>query len=336
MYENTQIGVVVPAYNESNLVGETIQSVPAYVDCIYAIDDGSTDDTWQVIQETAERMNERSKTGAVADGGHSDSPTVVPIQHRQNKGAGAAVKNGYRAALDDDMDVVVVMNGDGQMDPTVLPRLLDPVTEGRADFAQGDRLSRSENIGDMSRWRLFGNYLLTLLTRFSSGYWRLLDPQNGYTVIDSDTLSELPLEDLYDDYGFLNDLLTALNLQDARIIKVPHRSVYGEEESTISYSRFVPGLSGLLLRNFLYRLSRRAPEPRYLPVVGCYALGALSILLGALGFGRAAMTAEEREGDSRTESGRGMMIGTLVFLAGIALDARASASLEVSYDADDD
>lgn len=330
MYKNESIGVVVPAYNEANLVGETIESVPSYADRVYAIDDGSTDGTWQEIRKTAERVNERHGPEAVADGGRTEGPTVVPIQHRENKGVGAALKTGYRAALEDEVDVVIVMNGDKQMDPGVMPRLLDPIVEGRAEFTQGDRLSRRENFARMSRWRLFGNCLLTLLTRFSSGYWGLLDPQNGYTAISVDALEEMDIDSLYDDYGFLNDLLTALNLQNARIVNVPHEAIYGDEESSIAYNRFVPKLSGLLLRNFLFRLASRASDRRYVPAVACYALGALGVVTTVVS---AAFSLTGRGEEERvTSSAATFSVAVLVFLLGIAFDARASKPLETPYE----
>ena len=273
MYEQQRVAVVVPAYDEERHVGRVIETMPAFVDRIYAVDDSSTDRTWEVIRAHAVRD---PATAARADGG----PRVVPIRHEQNLGAGAAVVTGYRRALADEMDVVAVMDGDGQMDPNVLDRIVAPVAEGRAGYAKGDRLSRPELWAGMSRWRTFGNVLLTQLTRISTGYWRLSDAQNGYTAISADALDRLPLEDLYDRYGFLNDLLARLNELDVTVADVPHEAVYGSEESGISYPSFVPRLSTLLAVNFLRRIAATGLVREFHPFLGCYLIGALGLLAG--------------------------------------------------------
>jgi hypothetical protein len=140
------------------------------------------------------------------------------------------------------------------MDPDQLKRVLHPVASGQADYAKGNRLDGPEYWREMSGWRLFGNVLLTGLTRVSSGYWGLRDPQNGYTAISRATLESLALSELYDDYGFLNDLLGELSTEDARVFDVALPAVYGDEDSGIRYSQFVPAVSMLLLVNFLRRL----------------------------------------------------------------------------------
>jgi glycosyltransferase involved in cell wall biosynthesis len=186
--------------------------------------------------------------------GEKPDPVIVAVRHGENRGRGAAIKTGYRLAMNDGMDVVAVMDGDGQMDPDQLKRVLHPVASGQADYAKGNRLDGPEYWREMSGWRLFGNVLLTGLTRVSSGYWGLRDPQNGYTAISRATLESLALSELYDDYGFLNDLLGELSTEDARVFDVALPAVYGDEDSGIRYSQFVPAVSMLLLVNFLRRL----------------------------------------------------------------------------------
>lgn len=279
MYEGRTVGVVVPAYNESGHVGEVIETIPSYVDRIYAIDDASTDGTWSEIREGARRRNGRSpaRNGADAD---RHGTRVVTIRHERNRGAGGAVKTGYARALEDGMDVVAVMDGDGQMDPAHLERIIEPVVAGDVTYAKGNRLGHSRDYDAMSRWRLFGNVLLTMLTRVSSGYWELSDPQNGFTAISSDGLRLIRFDRLYDRYGFLNHVLFALNVNRQPIADVSHPARYGDETSTIRYSSFVPRLSTLLARTFLERVVRSYVVRRFHPLVGCYALGALVFLVG--------------------------------------------------------
>jgi len=146
------------------------------------------------------------------------------------------------------------MNGDGQMDPDILDRIIEPIVCGDSDYAKGNRLRYAEYRREMSGWRTFGNYLLTYLTRVASGYWRMMDPQNGYTAISKNALERVDLETLYEDYGFCNHLLVRLNKRGLRIADIPMRAVYGDETSNIRYKTFIPSLSLLLLQSYIGRL----------------------------------------------------------------------------------
>jgi len=284
MYTQKTVAVVITAYNEEEFVGEVIETLPAFVDRAYVIDDRSTDGTWTEIQQTAAAIN-----GLRGDGDGAED-WIVPIRHDRNRGVGATIKTGYRHALEDEMDVTVVMNGDGQMDPGILHRFVDPVADGRADYAKGNRLLSREHVQNMSRWRRFGNGVLTLLTKFASGYWKTMDPQNGYTAISLEALDRLDLDALYDDYGFCNDILVKLNARRMRVADIEMEAVYGDEESTIEYTDFVPRVSMLLLRGFLWRLKTRYLVFDFHPLVVLYATAAFGI--GGI-VGRAGLTAVE-------------------------------------------
>lgn len=288
MYRDASVGVVVPAYNEEAFVGRVLDTMPPFVDRIYAVDDCSTDDTWSEIQARAEATTPVIE--AATDGGRHRRADVVPMRHRVNRGRGAAIKTGYRRALRDGLDVVAVMDADGQMDPDELDRLLDPVVSGRAAYAKGNRLASPADWRGMSRWRLFGNLLLTMLTRLASGYWSIRDSQNGYTAITAGALARIDLDGLYDEYGFLNDLLVELNVHDQRIADVDMAAVYGDEESGIRYSTFVPSLSGLLLWGLVRRLSRKYVVGGFHPLVLLYGLGAVAGGFVVLGWLRPLVT----------------------------------------------
>jgi glycosyltransferase involved in cell wall biosynthesis len=289
MYRGHRVGVVVPVYNEADFVGDVIDSLPEYVDRAYVVDDCSTDGTWAVIQRRA--TTERAVPTGAPDGGTVSGPVVHPIRHETNQGRGGAVKTGYRAALADGMDVVAAMDGDGQMDPEELDRLLDPVVTGRVDYAKGDRIGRRPDRAEMSAWRVFGNTALTGLTRVASGYWGMNDAQNGYTAISAETLDALDLDAVYDDYGFLNDVLVWLNVHDARIADVSMRARYGDEESGIQYRTFVPKLSVLLVRGFVRRVRASSGGRLDSPLAPLYALAALVAVTGSLAAGVALGTA---------------------------------------------
>jgi len=331
MYQEHSVGVVVPAYNEAEHVGEVIDTVPGFVDRVYAVDDRSTDGTWDVIRERARATRADTASPALADGGDG-ARFVVPIRHGRNRGVGGAVKTGYRRALEDGMDVIAVMNGDGQMDPDDLDRILDPVVEGRAGYAKGDRLHDRASRRGMSGWRTFGNALLTLLTKASSGYWKMTDSQNGYTAIHREALERLPLADVYEDYGFLNDMLTRLNVRDVPVANVPHSAVYGDEQSGIAYSSFVPRLSALLLRNFCRRLVVKHLLWDFHPLAVCYLFGVAGLATAAVAGGLLAGAA--LDGGATLAAGIGtvllVLVSALLLSLGVAFDIHENEHLEAS------
>ncbi|MFB6180089.1 MAG: glycosyltransferase family 2 protein [Halorientalis sp.] len=279
MYRGKTVAVVIPAYNEEGLVGGVIDSIPSFVDRVYVVDDCSTDGTWAEITDRTEPVDGADQRVPAADGGQVTT-RVVPIRHETNQGVGAAIKTGYSRARRDSMDVTAVLNGDGQMDPSILDRFLDPIVDGTVDYTKGDRLRSVDLRSEMSTWRVTGNAILTFLTKISSGYWKMTDPQNGYTAISLQALEALDLDLLYDRYGFLNDLLVSLNAHGFSVADVPMKAVYGDEESGIRYSSFVPALSLLLLRDFLWRLKFKYFITDFHPLVLFYCLGTVGGILG--------------------------------------------------------
>jgi glycosyltransferase involved in cell wall biosynthesis len=311
MYGGHTVAVVVPAYNEEAFVGEVLESTPSFVDRIYAVDDASTDGTWRVVRRHADRTGAESRTPTAAstpapaadadtdaeagaarrtraepgvaapDGGTVDG-RVVAIRHAENQGAGGALRTGYRQALEDGMDVTVAMDADGQMDPDRMTDLLDPIVEGRADYAKGNRLADPAFRDGMPRFRRFGNVLLTLLTRIASGYWGMMDPQNGYTAISEEALAAVDPSSLPSGHDYTNELLVRLNVAGMRVADVGMPAVYGDESSTITYSRFVPRTSATLLRAFLRRLASRARTPAGRALAMLYGASTASGLAGLL------------------------------------------------------
>lgn len=328
MYENNVVGVVVPAYNEEGLVGEVLETLPASVDRAYVVDDDSTDGTWEEILSTAERLNER-----VPEDAHFRD-RIYPLQHDRNRGVGGAIKTGYQYALKDDVDLIAVMGGDGQMDPDELPRLLDPVAEGVADYAKGNRLARREYREGMSAWREFGNWLLTALTKIASGYWTTMDPQNGYTVISAAALRTIELDEMYEGYGYCNDLLVKLNASGLRVADVPQPARYGDEESSIRYHTYIPSVSLMLLRNFLWRLRVKYLVREFHPLALLYVLGAPAALGSALLALRDRLTGREREREVDGTASRltVFLLGWLAMFLAMIFDREANADAEIRID----
>jgi glycosyltransferase involved in cell wall biosynthesis len=263
VYKNHSIAVVVPAYNEEQLISNTLSSIPEFVDRIYAVNDASVDGTQQVI-DILSRSNLR----------------IHPIIHQKNAGVGASVISGYKQALADGMDVTVVMDGDNQMDPQSLPFLLDPIVQNRADYTKGNRLLNPEFRRGMSKWRFLGNTILTILTKFSSGYWKLMDPQNGYTAISIKALQRINLNQIYPKYGYLNDILVKLNVFGFRVMSIEIPARYGCEKSKIKYGRYIRKVSWLLLKDFFYRLRMKYVILSFHPLVIFYLLGIVMTLIG--------------------------------------------------------
>jgi glycosyltransferase involved in cell wall biosynthesis len=269
MYRNLKVAAIVPAYNVEKLVGRVIETMPSLVDRVYVVDDASRDQTREtVLQYQA-----------------SSNGLVRLIEHSANGGVGAAIVSGYTRALEDGMDLMAVLAGDGQMDPTDLERLLQPVADGKVDYAKGNRLFTGEAWRIIPKVRYFGNAVLSLLTKMASGYWHVADSQSGYTVISREALAELPLGKLYPRYGFPNHMLALLNVYGLRVKDVPVRPVYGVgEKSGIRLSRVIPSISWLLVKCFLWRLKEKYIIRDFHPLMFFLAFGGLLLLSGtALG-----------------------------------------------------
>ncbi|HQK76473.1 MAG TPA: glycosyltransferase family 2 protein [Candidatus Hydrogenedentes bacterium] len=166
MYRDKTVAVVVPAYNEEVLIRTVIETMPEFVDKIIVVNDKSTDNTATVVREYVSR----------------DPDGVVLVDLEENQGVGGAIAEGYKVARDNQIDCTAVMAGDAQMDPGDLPKLLDPVVEGRADYTKGNRLFYGDAWHMIPKVRYLGNSGLSLLTKIASGYWHVADSQTGYTV----------------------------------------------------------------------------------------------------------------------------------------------------------
>jgi glycosyltransferase involved in cell wall biosynthesis len=265
VYRDHTIAVVVPAFNEELLITETLSSIPLFVDRIYVVNDGSTDRTLIIIDEISQC-----------------DTRVIPIHHNQKMGVGAAITSGYKHSVKDNMDIVVVIDGDNQMDSQIMPSMIDPIIQNRADYTKGNRLLSPEYRRGMSTWRFIGNTLLTIMTKFSSGYWNLMDPQNGYTAISYRALERINLDRIYPQYGYLNDLLVKLNVFGFRVMNIEMPARYGRETSKIRYARYIRTVSFVLIRDFFYRLKMKYIILSFHPLVIFYLFGFLMVLMGII------------------------------------------------------
>jgi glycosyltransferase involved in cell wall biosynthesis len=260
MLDGKTVAVVVPAYNEEELVASTVASVPPFVDRIFVVDDASSD-------ATAARATE-------AD------PRTEVIRHERNEGVGGAIVTGYRQAIAARIDVTCVMAADGQMDPGDLETLARGVASGQCDYAKANRLFTGQAWQLIPKTRYIGNAILSFLTKIASGYWHVADSQSGYTAVSLETLELLDLDRIYRRYGFPNDMLVHLNVWNRRVRDYPSRPVYGVgERSGIRLHRVVPAISWLLLKGFFWRLREKYVIRDFHPLVLFYSIGL--VLFGA-------------------------------------------------------
>ena len=229
--------VVIPAYKVADSIKDVVCSVPTSVDHIIVVDDKCP-----------------QNSGKIAD--DLGNPKVIVIYHEKNQGVGAAVVSGYKKAMELGSDIVIKMDGDGQMDPRYLDELIEPLTRNKADYTKGNRFMDFAALRTMPKLRLIGNNILSFMEKSFSGYWNIMDPTNGYTAIHKRVLTELNLEKIAKRYFFESDMLLNLYLANAVIKDVPIPTKYGDEESSLSVwqalIKFPPRLLyGILKRIFL-------------------------------------------------------------------------------------
>jgi len=263
MYKDKTIGVVIPAYNEEKLISRVINTMPSFVDVIVVVDDASKDDTSNIVKKHQIDLGER----------------LVLIRHEENKGVGGAISTGYQWCRDHEIDVAVVMAGDGQMDPGDMINLIDPVVDNEVDYSKGNRLITGEAWNKIPRVRYLGNAMLSLLTKIASGYWHIADSQTGYTAISLKVLKTIPLEKIYPRYGMPNDMLVKLNVYNFRVRDVEIKPIYGiGEKSGIKPIRMIPRLSWLVMKLFIWRMVQKYIIRDFHPLIFFYILAV--ILLG--------------------------------------------------------
>jgi glycosyltransferase involved in cell wall biosynthesis len=230
------VAVVVPSYKVTSHVVETLSEIGKEVSYIFVVDDACPDGSGKLVQEKV-----------------SDSRVKV-IFHEENLGVGGAMITGYQAALQTDADIIVKLDGDGQMDPSLIGELIAPILNGRADYTKGDRLDSLTGLSQMPSIRLFGNAGLSLLTKISTGYWNITDPTNGYTAIHRDVLKMLPLGMLSKRFFFESDMLFRLSLYRAVVWDVPMQARYGTEKSNLSIIKTLWEFPWKHFKNFHKRL----------------------------------------------------------------------------------
>lgn len=260
-----RIAVVIPAYKAADTIVSVVKGIPDFVDTIIVVDDGCPEGT------------------AEAAMGAEDA-RVECIKREENGGVGAAMISGLARALSKPVDVIVKMDADGQMDPSMLPDLLKPLMEQGFDYCKGNRFYDTGALQRMPLARRLGNAVLSLLTKAASGYWNVYDPQNGYLAIRREALERLDLDSLDRGYFFENSVLVQLNIICARVGEVPIPALYGDEHSCMNLFGVVLVFPWKLLRAGVRRLRLKYFGMDFSPIAVLLTTGTL-ILCGGVAYG---------------------------------------------------
>ena len=293
-----RIAVVVPCYRVRRSVMRVLAGIGPEVARIFVVDDDCPEKSGELVRE------------------RSTDPRVIVLVHRENRGVGGAMVTGYEAALADGADVVVKIDGDCQMDPTLIPSFVRPLVAGDADYVKGNRFYDIAFLQGMPRLRLIGNALLSLVCKIASGYWNLMDPTNGYTAIHRAALAALPLARLDRGYFFESDMLFRLYTIRAVVRDVPMRALYADESSNLRVSRVLFEFPGKYLQRAVKRIF-------YAYFLRDFNAGSLQLVLGAVASVAGAAYGATRWADSIASgvpatSGE-VMLAALPLLIGVQL-----------------
>lgn len=231
-----RVGVVIPCYRVRRHVLDVIAHIPDEVYKVYVVDDCCPEQTGAYVRE------------------HCHDSRVSVLTNTHNLGVGGAVLCGYAAAIADCIDIIVKIDGDGQMDPQLIDAFIAPILSGEADYTKGNRFFEVETLGKMPLVRVIGNVGLSFVTKISSGYWNLFDPTNGYTAIHARVAAHLPLHKISKRYFFESDMLFRLNTLRAVVTDIPMHAHYADEVSNLRVGHALPSFLWLNLRNLVKRI----------------------------------------------------------------------------------
>ena len=255
-----EIAVVIPCYQCRDHIGDVLARIGSEVAQIVVVDDACPEGTGKHVE-------------AIISSCPPPPPRVTVLYQDENTGVGGAVLRGMSHAREAGADVMVKIDGDGQMEPELVERFVAPIWDGEADYTKGNRFYSYRLVKDMPFVRLLGNGILSFLTKLSSGYWNVFDPANGYIAISGRIFDELPLDGIHRRYSFETDMLCQLSLLRAVVMDIPTRAIYGEERSGLSPIRLVAPLLGLNMARFFRRVA-------YNYFLRDFSIGSLNLLIG--------------------------------------------------------
>lgn len=298
MTPSQSIAVVIPSFRVRRHILDVIARIGSEVSAIYVVDDCCPEESGRFVQSQCL------------------DPRVKVVFHTENQGVGGAVMSGYQAAIVDGHDILVKVDGDGQMNPDLIPAFVAPLLAGEADYCKGNRFFHLEEIHRMPAIRLIGNAALSFMSKLSTGYWGLFDPTNGYTAIHAKVASHLPMDKISKRYFFETDILFRLNTLRAMVVDIPMHAVYGDEESNLRISKILPEFFAKHFKNSLKRVF-------YNYYLRDMSIGSLELPLGLalMAFGIIFGTVhwiESSQGHTFSSAGT-VMLAALPILAGLQL-----------------
>jgi glycosyltransferase involved in cell wall biosynthesis len=242
MFEDAKIAVIIPCFMVSEHIEEVVSSVPGFVDHVIVVDDCCPENSGSLAQRTGREG-------------------LIVLRNQMNLGVGGAVTAGYAKAEELGCDIMIKMDGDGQMDPEQMEKLIIPLVRDEADYAKGNRFNDFRALREMPRMRLIGNGFLSFMLKVASGYWDIMDPTNGYTAIHKRALYKLSLGKISKRFFFESDMLINMGIARVVVMDVSMPARYGEEKSTLNIWKtlfhfpprlFVGFVKRIFLRYFVY------------------------------------------------------------------------------------
>lgn len=309
MYKGKSVTIVVPAYNVAPHILQVIKTVPEFVDRIIVVDDCGTDDTSRVLCQVTDIR-------------------VVVVKHATNQGVGGAMVTGFKRAIQDGAELIVKMDGDGQMNPDHVHELLDPLIHDGYAYAKGNRFLDNTQLKEMPTHRLVGNYALTFMTKLASGYWHVFDPQNGFLAVKVEALRWIDLDHLAKRYFFENDMLVHLNIFGVRVKDVAIPARYGDEKSSMSISKVLVTFPYYLWKRFWYRIYQKDVLRDFSPVALFWVTGlglfTWGFLFGAYTWGKSTFLHQIASTGTVMLSVLPLVLGFELILQAIILEIKES------------
>jgi glycosyltransferase involved in cell wall biosynthesis len=305
-----RIAVVIPCYRVREQILSVLQRIGPDVDDVFVVDDACPEGSGAYV------------LAACAD------PRVTVLFHEKNQGVGGAVMTGYCYAVESGAQIVVRLDGDGQMDPKLIPYFVAPIVQSRADFVKGNRFHNVEDVRGMPFTRLLGNAALSFMTKLSSGYWHIFDPNNGYTAIRSSVLQLLPLEKISRRYFFESDFLFRLGTVQACVLDLPMAAIYGDQSSGLVIRKvFLEFLRGNLKNTFkrvLYNYFLRGFSIASVELLSGLLLTLLGFIVGVHGWAESIMTGLPATTGTVMLAALPVILGMQLLLSFLAFDIAAS------------
>jgi dolichol-phosphate mannosyltransferase len=307
------IAVVIPSFRVTDHILEVISKIGPEINDIYVVDDACPDNSGDFVKK------------------HSKDKRVTVLRHAENQGVGGAVITGYRAALEAGADIVVKVDGDGQMDPKLIPRLISPILSGEADYAKGNRFDSLEDLYEMPRVRIFGNAVLSLWSKQSTGYWRITDPTNGFTAIHRKALENIHLDKLRKTYFFESDILFRLSIINAVVTDVPMKARYGDEKSNLKIRKVLVEFpirhTVNLLKRIFYRYYLREWSIASIELPVGFSLLVFGAWFGIANFLEASSAGRATTAGQVTVAAIGIILGVQFLLSFLAFDVSSEPKI---------